>query len=198
MHTALPTLVKFAAAKLCCFYQAVNARCPISPTRHSLWLQIRRDSVAANYWYIFVLSWTLHCLHPSLQPKECPLCFSNPICQDHSFQIRMILSGGGVCLWRRLIIKADEKPKCRWSLISWGAAPPTAFSYPFISWSHFPFIQGLLGVLLTPSFFYTFCFLLISTLCFIFSSVLDFSAQCAILLFYPLLFPHFLGCSTFL
>lgn len=57
---------------------------------------------------------------PSLQSEKHPLCFSSPICQDHSFQIGATLSRSLVSAFQRAMIAtaADKKPKCRKSLIS--------------------------------------------------------------------------------
>lgn len=57
---------------------------------------------------------------PSFLSEKHPLYCSSPICQDHSFQIDATLSRGLVSAFQRAMIaaKADKKPKCRRSLIS--------------------------------------------------------------------------------
>lgn len=86
---------------------------------------------------------------PSLQSEKHPLCCGSPICQDHSFQIGVTLSRGLVSAFQRAMIaaKADKKKAKMQKILNlfWRVVPPLGFLHLLISWSHFPFIQGLLA-----------------------------------------------------
>lgn len=93
----------------------------------------------------------------SFLSEKHPLYCSSPICQDHSFQIDATLSRGLVSAFQRAMIaaKADKKTKMQKILnLFWRVVPPLGFLSLLISWSHFPFIQGLL-VPYWPLLFYS-------------------------------------------
>lgn len=102
-----------------CCGQAVFALCPIFFSCRSLWSEVR-GSVAASYSsYIFVLPWLPTVCSHLLRLKSILLAPAAQFAQITHSRLVTFWLGAGVCLQIGVIMgKANEKPKCRWFLIS--------------------------------------------------------------------------------